>query len=247
MSRSQRDTHYKVPTDSGFARHLFDAIAANYDTWAQALSYGQYRRWHRALISVLPLTSDSLVLDLATGTGSVGRALRQHSHCTVVGLDLSPGMLAAAQRRNQATVPEEQLDLLLGTADCLPFADGRFNAVVFTFLLRYVPDPLATLRELARVTKPGGLVASLEFFIPPQRLWRWLWHFHTGVVLPLAGVPLGRGWGLAGRFLGGSIRDFYRRYSLEDVKRIWQDAGFTGVAHRMHSLGGAVVIWGYRL
>ena len=249
MRRSQTDTPSfpgRTPTDSGFVRHLFDSVAPNYETWAQVLSYGQYRRWHRGLVSVLPLRADARVLDLATGTGAVGRSLRRRYGCRVVGLDVSPGMLASARRREQTAPPEQRLDLLLGTADYLPFADSQFDAVAFTFLLRYTPDPAATLREVARVTKPGGTAASLEFFIPPNWVWRWLWYVHTGLALPAAGVTLGPGWGRVGRLLGRSIRSFYRRHPLADLAGMWQEAGFAGVEHRLQSLGGAVVTWGYR-
>ena len=249
MSHSQTDTppfSGRALTNSGFARLLFDGVAPNYDTWAQVLSYGQYGRWHQALVSVLPLHADALVLDLATGTGAVGRTLRRRYGCRVVGLDMSPGMLASARHRDEAAPPEQRLDLFLGNADCVPFRDSQFDAVALTFLLRYTPDPAATLHEVARVTRPGGTAASLEFFIPPQWVWRWLWYLHTGLALPAAGLTLGKGWGRVGQFLGRSIRGFYRGHSLTDLSGMWQAAGFAGVEHRLHSLGGAVVTWGYR-
>ena len=72
-----------------------------------------------------------------------------------------------------------RIQLVAGRAEQLPFPDRAFDALTFTYLLRYVDDPLATLRELARVVKPGGKVASLEFFLPPNRFWRVMWWLST--------------------------------------------------------------------
>ena len=72
-----------------------------------------------------------------------------------------------------------RIQLVAGPAEQLPFVDQTFDALTFTYLLRYVDDPQATLRELARVVKPGATAASLEFFLPPNRFWRVMWWLYT--------------------------------------------------------------------
>jgi len=118
---------------------------------------------------------------------------------------------------------------------------------MFSYLLRYVADPAATIGELARVVRPGGVVASLEFAVPTHPLWRWSWRLYTRVVLPLAGAVLGgRPWFTVGRFLGPNIEDHYRRFPVAATVAAWQAAGLTDVTVRPMSLGGGIVMSGRR-
>ncbi len=180
------------------------------------------------------------MLDVATGTGAVARELLARKRCTVVGLDQSPEMLAEARRR----LPPE-VRLVQADADELPFPDAAFDALTFTYLLRYVPDPAATLRELARVVRPGGTIAGLEFALP-NTPWRQLWELYVRVGLPLAGRAISPGWAEVGHFLGPSIRGFYTRYPERELLELWEDAGIGGVRSRRLSLGGGIVTWGRR-
>jgi demethylmenaquinone methyltransferase/2-methoxy-6-polyprenyl-1,4-benzoquinol methylase len=159
----------------------------------------------------------------------------------VVGLDQSPEMLAAARARATPGVT-----LTLGEAERLPFADGEFDHLTFTYLLRYVDDPAATLRELARVVRPGGRIASLEFGVPEREPWRALWRAYVAVGLPAAGRLISREWYEVGRFLAHSIPDLYARHPLDTMPRLWRDAGIDDVAVRRMSFGAGVVIWGSR-
>jgi demethylmenaquinone methyltransferase/2-methoxy-6-polyprenyl-1,4-benzoquinol methylase len=136
--------------------------------------------------------------------------------------------------------------LVQGEAERLPFADGEFDHLTFTYLLRYVEDPAATLAELARVVRPGGRIASLEFAVPANRLWRAAWRLYTRVGLPALGRLVSREWSYTGRFLARSIPEFYERYPLARVLELWEAAGIERVTALPMSLGGGVVIWGER-
>jgi demethylmenaquinone methyltransferase/2-methoxy-6-polyprenyl-1,4-benzoquinol methylase len=141
----------------------------------------------------------------------------------------------------------ERISLVAGRAEQLPFPDGTFDALSFTYLLRYVDDPQATLGELARVVKPGGAIASLEFLLPPSRFWRFWWWLYTRIALPLGGwITGGREWFRVGRFLGPNISQHYRKYPLSWTEEAWRKAGFENVAVRVMSLGGGLVMWGTR-
>jgi demethylmenaquinone methyltransferase / 2-methoxy-6-polyprenyl-1,4-benzoquinol methylase len=133
---------------------------------------------------------------------------------------------------------------VLGQGERLPFADGSFDAVMFTYLLRYVDDPATTLRELTRVLRPGGTLGSLEFAVPVGVIRCGLWFLYTRGVLPLAGRLISRPWYEVGRFLGPSISGFYRRFPLDRQLAMWREAGVSDVRARTMSLGGGVVIWG---
>ena len=232
-------------TDSknAHARQLFNGIARNYEGPAQVFSFGQYLRWRRFLVSRLELTPGARVLDVCTGTGGVAVAMARAAPCRVVGLDLSDGMLQVAQGRLEREGLAAKVALVQGRAEGLPFDDASFDAVVFTFLLRYVERPPEVVRDLARVLKAGGQMASLEFHAPPWPV-RPLWWLHTRVSFRLGMMFLSPGWREVGAFLGPSISRYYARHTLVDHERWWREAGVPDVQMKTLSLGGAVVMWG---
>jgi demethylmenaquinone methyltransferase/2-methoxy-6-polyprenyl-1,4-benzoquinol methylase len=209
------------------------------------LSFGQDPRWRRFLVSQVNVRPTDTVLDVATGTGAVARELVRQKDCFVVGIDRSPEMLAEGRRRVALSAASRQIRLLEGDARALPFDDGRFDALTFTYLLRYVEDPAATLRELARVVRPGGTIAGLEFGVP-QRLWRPLWEVWVGIGLPVAGFLIRDGWYEVGTFLGPSIKQHYREWPARRLLDAWRAAGIGDVRARRLSLGGGIVTWGTR-
>jgi demethylmenaquinone methyltransferase/2-methoxy-6-polyprenyl-1,4-benzoquinol methylase len=227
------------------ARDLFAPLGPTYDRYANVLSFGQDPRWRSFLVSRIPADA-SRVLDVATGTAAVARGLaRAAPQRTVVGIDQSAEMLAAGRARIAAAGLDDRIALREGRAEALPFADGEFDALTFTYLLRYVDDPGATLRELARVLRPGGTMAMLEFAVP-RGPWRPLWDLYVGVGLPFAGRVVAPGWHEVGRFLGPSIRDFYARLPVPALLELWRDAGLVDVRARTLSLGGGIVVWATR-
>jgi demethylmenaquinone methyltransferase/2-methoxy-6-polyprenyl-1,4-benzoquinol methylase len=229
------------------ALELFAGLPRHYDRVAATLSFGQDPRWRRAMVAAVQARAGERVVDVATGTGLVAQALVRRYGCSVVGLDQSTAMLDAARAR-LARDPAlgQRVSLVEGEAERLPFADGEFDHLTFTYLLRYVDDPAATLRELARVVRPGGRVAALEFAVPPSPAWRALWSLYTRVGLPALGRLVSREWRETGSFLARSIPEFYARHPLEQVVGLWSDAGIGSVQVRRMSLGGGVVMWGTR-
>ena len=237
LTRSRQD-----PTT--FAQQLFQGLPRRYDLLAEALSFGQNRRWRRAMVDSVVEGSPATVLDVATGTAGVAVQLARRTGARVTGIDITEAML----RRGRAAVQREGLQtriaLVSGQAELLPFPDGTFDALTFTYLLRYVADPAATIAELARVVRPGGTVASLEFHVPPQPLLRGAWWLYTRLGLPVLGGLAGREWYRVGRFLGPSISAHYDRYPDAWTVDAWQRAGISDVGVRLMSLGGGVVMWG---
>jgi len=223
------------------ALELFRGLPSRYDSLSAALSFWQDPRWRRALVSAVAPAAGERVLDVATGTGMVAAELLARADCSVVGIDQSAEMLAAARARF-AAAGSERVQLIAGEAEALPFADASFDALTFTYLLRYVEDPKATLRELARVLRPGGRIASLEFGVPSWLPARAAWRLYTAIGLPVLGRVASREWFEVGRFLGPSIRGFYRRYPFELIVAYWREAGLEGIEVRPMSLGGGVVM-----
>jgi demethylmenaquinone methyltransferase/2-methoxy-6-polyprenyl-1,4-benzoquinol methylase len=237
----------EIATERGaLASELFAPLGPTYDRYARLLSLGQDPRWRSFLVTRIDAKPGDRALDVATGTAAVAIELVRKRGCDVVGIDQSSEMLAAGLRRVEAAGLASRIRLVEGTAERLPFDDASFDALTFTYLLRYVEHPGETLAELARVVRPGGTVAALEFGVPRGLLWRVLWELYVRVGLPAAGRALGRGWGEVGAFLGPSIRDFYAQYPLERQLELWSAAGIDEVRGRRLSLGGGMVIWGRR-
>lgn len=227
------------------AKALFRGLPERYDLLSRILSLGQDPRWRRQMVDAALSGSPSRELDVATGTAAVALAVAARSDAWVTGVDLSAAMLAEGRRRVRAAGFERRVRLTRARGEELPFGDGCFDAVTFTYLLRYVEDPDSTISELARVLRPGGVLASLEFHVPPRTFWRIWWYAYTRLVLPLAGWLVGgRPWFRVGRFLGPSISGHYRLHPVRSTLDAWHKAGITGVQVRLMSLGGGVVMWG---
>jgi demethylmenaquinone methyltransferase/2-methoxy-6-polyprenyl-1,4-benzoquinol methylase len=194
------------------------------------MSFGQDPRWRRAMVAGI---EPGRVLDVACGTGPVTRELVRRG-CSVVGLDQSPDMLAEARVRLPG------VRFVAGEAERLPFADREFDALTFTYLLRYVDDRLATMRELARVVRPGGRIGMVEFGVPSHPALRAAWRGWTRVGLPALGRLVSPAWVEVGRFLGPSIERLYAEEP--DLAGLWRAAGLRDVQVRRMSFGAGLVM-----
>jgi demethylmenaquinone methyltransferase/2-methoxy-6-polyprenyl-1,4-benzoquinol methylase len=235
------------PSPSERKRHalaLFEGLPARYDRLGAAMSFGQDPRWRRAMVDAVAPSPGQQALDVATGTGMVALDLARCG-CAVVGLDQSQAMLARARQKLEAEPGlDGRVTFVAGEAERLPFPDASFDTLTFTYLLRYVDDRPATMRELARVVKPGGRIGMVEFAVPESPPLRALWRVHTRVVLPLLGRLVSRAWLEVGRFLGPSIERLHNEEP--DLASLWRRAGIDGVLVRRMSLGAGIVLVGTR-
>jgi demethylmenaquinone methyltransferase/2-methoxy-6-polyprenyl-1,4-benzoquinol methylase len=225
------------------ARELFAGIAPQYQWMGALWSFGQDARWRRYLVSRLDVPAGSSVLDVASGTGLVARRLATGG-ADVVQLDMSEPMLRAGMAATARLGLRRRVLPVLGRAEQLPFADETFDGLSFSYLLRYVDDPAATVHELARVVRRNGLVASLEFHVPDEAWARRAWELYTRRLMPVIGAAISPSWAATGRFLGPSIEGFYSDHPLAQQLAWWHDAGLTDVRARTLSSGAAVVMWG---
>ena len=223
-----------------FARSLFDRLPARYDLLAEVLSFGQNRRWRAAMVDAVA----------AMRAGARPGARRRHRHgwsrpaagrpdagAEVVGVDLTEPMLRAGRRRRRRRVGRGTgSSWSLGRAEQLPFPDAAFDAVTFTYLLRYVADPAATLRELARVLRPGGTMASpgvLRALAPG--LPAWLERIRPrGAPRPRGSSPAGGSGTRSAASSGPSISEHYQRYPLSWTVDAWRAAGLERRDHAAH-------------
>jgi len=226
------------------ALELFRGLPDHYDRVGAMMSFGQDPRWRRELVKAMAPKAGMRILDVATGTGMVAFALATRG-AEVIGLDQSEAMLAGARSRLQREPHlAGRLSFTLGEAEALPFADGEFDALSFTYLLRYVDEPATTLRELARVVRPGGRIGMVEFGVPGDQTLRVLWRIHTRVGLPLLGRAVSKEWYEVGRFLGPSIEQFHT--AQPDLPGLWHDAGIASSTQRDLSFGAGILVTGVK-
>jgi demethylmenaquinone methyltransferase/2-methoxy-6-polyprenyl-1,4-benzoquinol methylase len=235
-----------TPDRNVFARRLFAGIAPQYDRMGALLSFGQDERWRRFLVSKTNAMPGSWVLDVASGTQLVSRSLAARRNVRVVALDQSEEMLRAGREPNRIVALGDRIAPVLSRAEHLPFEDGAFDALTFTYLLRYVDDPAATVRELARVIRPGGSVAMLEFHVPRSTIARAGWWIHTRLLMRVLGSATSPAWARTVAFLGPDISRFVSSHPLEEWVRWFQRAGIQHVRTRTFLFGSAVVVWGVK-
>jgi demethylmenaquinone methyltransferase/2-methoxy-6-polyprenyl-1,4-benzoquinol methylase len=204
---------------------MFDRIAPVYDAMNRAMTAGLDRKWRRLTAEAVVRPGDR-VLDACCGTGDLALADREAGG-DVVGVDFSEAMLERARRK------APQLEWLRADATDLPFEDGRFDAVTVGFGIRNLPDLEAGLRELARVTRPGGKLGCLEITRPQGALRPFFRLWFDGLV-PLAGKFLPGG--AAYSYLPASVRRFP---GPEDLAEAARSAGWSDVGWRL--LGGGIV------
>jgi demethylmenaquinone methyltransferase/2-methoxy-6-polyprenyl-1,4-benzoquinol methylase len=217
-------------------RQMFGTIAPRYNFVTHVFSYGMDRRWKQFAVQKASLSNGAMVLDLACGTGDFSQIVLQSlPGARVVAVDLTQLMLEVARSHSRTEV-------VCADAMALPFADGLFDCVFVGYGLRNFPNLNTTLAEIRRVTRPGGMMVSLDFFLPANRLWRKLYLAYLYVQ--------GAFWGfvLHGRprvytYIPDSLRSFI---SMEDFSSLLRRMGYARVDARPYIFGGIGLHWGVR-
>lgn len=162
-------------------------MAPGYDRANQVLSLGVHHRWRSRLVRMASASPGQSVLDCATGTGDLAFAFKHavQTEGRVVGIDFSASMITLAQAK--ARKRDADVKFLIGDVLHLPYADRQFDISSIAFGIRNVDDPLAGVREMARVVRPGGKVAILEFGQPDAALFGRFYRWYSNRILPTIG------------------------------------------------------------
>jgi demethylmenaquinone methyltransferase/2-methoxy-6-polyprenyl-1,4-benzoquinol methylase len=219
--------------DPGAIAGMFDAIAPRYDALNHILSLGIDRRWRRRAVDTLNLRGGETILDVCSGTADLAIGAVRMQPRVVVGVDFAPRMLQIGQQKIVRRGLTHQIRLIRGDAQRLPVRAASVDALTVGFGIRNVFDPRAALAEFARVVKPGGRIALLEFGEPrlPFIGNAYLWYFTH--VLPRIGRAVSQH-GEAYSYLRESVRAFPRP---EQFSRWVEDAGFREVRAVSLTLG----------
>ena len=214
---------------------MFDAIAVRYDLLNHLLSGGIDYWWRRRAIRSLALTGRERVLDLCTGTGdlAIGAARARPGAARVVGVDFAGAMLGVARRKIDRDRLRDRIALVRGDATRIPVADRSVDAVTIAFGIRNVENVSAACAEMARVLKPGGRLAVLEFAVPAVPGWRSVYGWYLRHVLPRVGRAVSRHNG-AYAYLPASIGAFE---TPDELVKILRQSGFAHVSAVPLTLG----------
>ena len=215
--------------DPSHVSGMFDQVAKGYDRTNTVMTFGNDALWRAATTRAVAPQRGERILDLAAGTASSSASLAA-SGAQVVAADFSPGMLAEGRRRHGHL---HNITFVEADATDLPFGDEEFDAVTMSYGLRNVQEPKQALRELLRVTKPGGRMVINEFSTPPNALFRSLYRFYNAQILPRVARVAGSN-AEAYEYLNESIRDWPDQKHLSQWLR---DAGWSDVAHRNLTFG----------
>lgn len=212
-------------------RQMFDTIAPRYDMINRIMTFRLDVRWRRKAVRLLALPAQSVVLDLASGTGDLCTDLVRVDQ-RPISVDFSFGMLAA----DRSGVPRAQADILT-----MPFPDASVDGVTCGFALRNLVDLPSFFDELGRVVKPGGRIALLDVGIPKNPLVRWGHGFYFGKIVPRIGGMLSNG--PAYRYLPKSVAYLPAAPIMVQALR---NAGFADAEHRLLSGGITQLLLGTR-
>ena len=223
-------------TDGRLMREMFTSIAPRYDLITRLFSFGMDRRWKTLGVAQASLPRNAVSLDLACGTGDFARMLaRRDPSSRVVGLDLTEPMLHLARAEGVETA-------VCGDAASLPFATAAFDCVFVGYGLRNFPNLNGSLGEVLRVTKPGGLLISLDFFLPENVIFRRLYLGYLFVQGAFWGLLLHRR-PRTYTYIWDSLRGFL---SIGEFSNLLRAIGYREVRERGFILGGIGVHWARR-
>ena len=214
-------------------RAMFSTIAPRYDFITRIFSYGMDKRWKRRAVELAGLPENAMVLDLASGTGDFSQLVAERCpRARSIAVDLTERMLGLAHARGIR-------DAACADATVLPFRDRTFDCVFIGYGLRNFPDLNAALREIQRVTRPGGLLVTLDFFLPANPVFRQL---YVGYLYAQGGF-----WGLLLHghpriytYIPDSLRSFV---SMHDFTSRLRTFGYASVRERGFILGGIALHW----
>ncbi len=217
--------------------HMFDTISGNYDNLNRMISLGSDQGWRRKVLKLVGDTQPHSILDIATGTGDLAILLSKTKAAKIVGLDLSEGMLAVGKEKVKALKLENQIEMVQGDSENLPFADNSFDAVTVAFGIRNFEFLEKGLAEILRVLKPNGIFVILETSVPTKFPFKQGYHLYTNAIVPFMGKLFSKDQ-KAYAYLSESAKNFPFGENLNNILR---KIGFKNVRHLPQTMGVATI------
>lgn len=218
--------------------HVFEKIYSKYDSMNSIISFQRHNAWRKDVMKRMAVGKGATALDVCCGTGdwSISLAEAIGKNGQVTGLDFSENMLSVAKEKKEA-LPLTQLSFLHGNAMELPFSDDTFDYVTIGFGLRNVPDYMHVLKEMYRVTKPGGKVVCLETSQPTLIGYRQLYYFYFRFIMPIIGRLFAKSY-KEYAWLHESAKDFPNK---KELTKMFLKAGFSHIQVKSYTGGVAAM------
>ena len=226
-----------------YVRTLFSSVPLEYDILLSLLTFAQDRKWRAYVVNRANLLDDAKILDVATGTGLLAAdfARTVSSKGFVVGVDLTLSMLKTARSRLRSRGLEDRVDWVLARAENLPFRDRCFGSASISLALRNVSDARSTFREMSRATSTGGVVISLDFARPTNRLFQLFYYDYLIGLFPLFGRMVSEAWGRTLSYLGRSI---LKARTGEQIANLLRDEGLVDAVSVPMTSGVVCAVYG---
>ncbi|MEP2279445.1 bifunctional demethylmenaquinone methyltransferase/2-methoxy-6-polyprenyl-1,4-benzoquinol methylase UbiE [Maribacter sp.] len=235
----QKVTPYK-DSESGKKEQvtkMFDTISKNYDGLNRVISFGIDIKWRKKVVEILKKEKPQSILDIATGTGDLAIALVKTGAKKIVGLDISPGMLAVGKEKVTDKQLDSTIEMVVGDSEKLTFEDNSFDAVTVSFGVRNFETLNTGMAEILRVLKPNGKLVVLETSVPTKTPYKQGYSFYTKNILPLIGKLFSKDDSAYG-YLSESASVFPHG---ENFNNILREIGFIDVTNKPQTFGVASI------
>lgn len=166
---------------------MFDTISENYDGLNRVISFGIDIRWRKKVLALVRAKNPQTILDIATGTGDLAILMAKTAAKTIIGLDLSAGMLEVGKKKIAEKQLTDKIEMVLGDSENIPYGDNHFDAITVSFGIRNFENLEKGLSEILRVLKPNGIFVILETSVPEKTPYKQGYAFYTKNILPLIG------------------------------------------------------------
>lgn len=236
---SEQVKPYKDSTSSKKEQvtQMFDNISGNYDDLNRVISFRMDIQWRKKVVKLVKAIQPKKVLDIATGTGDLAIALAATNADKIVGLDISPGMLAVGAKKVEAKKLSNTIDMIIGDSEALPFEDNEFDAITVSFGVRNFETLEKGLAEIHRVLRPGGVFVVLETSVPTKFPFKQGYNFYSRNILPVIGKIFSKD-KTAYAYLSESASVFPHG---ENFNNILRKIGFTNVENKPQFMGVATI------
>jgi demethylmenaquinone methyltransferase/2-methoxy-6-polyprenyl-1,4-benzoquinol methylase len=216
---------------------MFDTISKNYDGLNRVISFGIDIKWRKKVVEILKKEQPDSILDIATGTGDLAIALVNTGAKKIIGLDISPGMLAVGKDKVKHKNLDNNIEMVVGDSENLVFEDNTFDAVTVSFGVRNFETLEIGMAEILRVLKPNGSLVILETSVPTKTPYKQGYKFYTKNILPLIGKMFSKDNSAYG-YLSESASVFPHG---ENFNNILREIGFIDVTNKPQTFGVASI------
>ena len=216
---------------------MFDTISKNYDGLNRVISLGIDVKWRNKVVEIVAGTNPEKILDIATGTGDLAMNLNRTGAKQIIGLDISPGMLAVGKEKVTEKKLDQTIEMVLGDSENLPFEDNTFDAITVAFGVRNFENLEKGLTEINRVLKPGGTFVVLETSVPTKFPFKQGYQLYSRYILPTIGKLFSKD-KVAYKYLSESAAVFPFG---EAFNNILKKTGFIRVENKPQTLGVATI------